>query len=343
MTTFLASIFVFGLLILFHELGHFVIAKKVGIQVHEFSMGFGPKLIGFHKGGTLYTLRLFPLGGFVRMAGMDPEEEEVEQGKGFSDKTIFQRASVIFSGPLMNFVLAALLLAIVFMIQGMPIPTTTIDQVFPENPAAEAGFQPGDQIVAIEGQTVEQWEQVSELISGYPETSIDVTVERNGNLLNLAVIPERGDDGLGRIGIVPTQEFQKQNPVSAIASGAQYTVQVTFLIFDFIGKMIFGNAPAELGGPVRIVYEIDRAADLGFIYLLQLAAFLSINLGLFNLFPIPALDGSRLLFLFLEWVRGKAVDPAKENYIHFIGFVLLLTLIVFITYNDILQIFVSGP
>lgn len=348
MTTFWASVLVFGLLIFFHELGHFSIAKLAGIKVHEFSLGFGPKLVGFKKAETGYNLRLFPLGGFVRMAGMDPdenEEEEVidEDDNGFSDKPVFHRIGVILAGPLMNFVLAALLLAGIFMFHGLPVYGTEIARVLPDRPAEEAGFEAGDKIVAINGERVEQWPLVVERISSSPGEEIEVTVERDGASIDLEVVPGTREDGQGWIGIEPEEpRMERQDPLAAIGQGISYTVQVTLLIVDFIGRMIFGNAPADLGGPVRVVYEINKAAELGFVNLLQLAAFLSINLGLFNLFPVPALDGSRIVFLLLELVRGKPVDPAKENFIHMVGFGLLLMLIVVITYNDVLSLLGGG-
>lgn len=341
MTTFWASVLVFGLLILFHELGHFTIAKLVGIKVHEFSMGFGPKLVGFKKGETRYNLRAFPLGGFVRMAGMDPEEEDVEEGRGFNEKTVWQRMGVIFAGPLMNFVLAALLVAVIYVVQGIPVASsgTKLSQVVPGYPAAEAGLKAGDKIVAINDRPVERWDEVVESINRNPEREIEITVDRNGKLLELYVVPQEREDGKGFIGIMPQAEYQRMDPLSAVFQGAKYTVQVTALIFQFIGKMIFGQEPADLGGPVRVVYEISRAAEFGMVHLLNLAAILSINLGLFNLFPVPALDGSRLVFLVLEKVRGKPVDPEKENFIHLVGFSLLLLFILVITYNDLLQLY----
>lgn len=341
MTTFWTAILVLGVLIVFHELGHFTVAKLVGIKVHEFSIGFGPKLLGHKHGDTVYSLRLFPLGGFVRMAGMDPEEKDVEEGTGFGDKSILQRVGVIFAGPIMNFVLAALLLAGIFIFHGLPVSSTVIDQTIPDRPAAQAGLKAGDRIVSIDDEAVSRWERVVEIISAHPEREIAVTVERDGSHLTRLIVPEVGENGQGLIGVQSRSHFEKQNPLTAIIEGARYTVQVTVLIIDFIGKMIIGEIPADLGGPVRVVYEINRAAEMGFVTLLQLAAFLSINLGLFNLFPIPALDGSRIVFLIFEWIRGKPVDPEKENFIHFIGFGLLLFLVVFITYNDVLQLFVN--
>lgn len=341
METFWASVFVFGLLIFFHEAGHFLVAKLVGIKVHEFSLGFGPKLVSIPRGETSYSLRFFPLGGFVRMAGMDPEDKDVPPGRGFRDKTVPQRAAVIFAGPFMNFLLASLLLAVIFAFEGIPVPTTEIVQVLPDRPAAEAGMKAGDRVVAIEGRKVTKWDEVTDVVNRSPGKPLQVVVERGGETLVFTVVPEPDQSGQGKIGVLFGQEIRPAGFFTALWGGVEYTLKWIVLIVKFIGKMIFGQVPADLGGPVRVVWEINRAVQSGFFILLQLAAFLSINLGLFNLFPIPALDGSHLLFLGLEAVRGRPIDPVKENYIHLVGFGLLLLLIVFITYNDILQLYVE--
>jgi regulator of sigma E protease len=343
-----ASIFVFGLMIIFHELGHFILAKAAGIKVHEFSVGFGPKLFGLPRGETAYNLRLFPLGGFVRMAGMDPGEKvELEETGSFSKKPIWQRMLVIAAGSLMNFLLAILILALIFMTQGLPVLTpegiprltTVIDKLVPGGPAEKAGLLPGDKVIAINGQETNDWLKMTEIINARPEQQITLTVSRAGQRREIQVVPLRDEQGRGKIGIYPVQETKRLNLFSALATGTKYTIQVIALIVNFLSQMIFGQAPADLGGPVRIVWEINQAAAMGIFNLLQLTAFLSINLGLLNLFPIPALDGSRLLFLTVEWFRGRPVDPAKENFIHLVGFGLLLLLIVVITYNDVLQLF----
>lgn len=334
--TFWASILVFGLLIIFHELGHFIAAKRVGIKVHEFSVGFGPKLLSFPRGETAYNLRLFPLGGFVRMAGMDPSEEVEEEERSYQNKTVGQRAVVIAAGPLMNFLLAALLLMIIFMVHGFPTPTTTIGKLVSGQPADNAGLKPGDKIVAINDKPVERWEDVTALVNAHPGQPITVIVLRNGEEKRFELVTAVNNEGKGMIGIYPRQEMRQLGPLAALYRGMEYTVRLSGLILEFIGRMIIGQAPAEIGGPVRIVQEIHTAVRMGFFYLLQLAAFLSINLGLFNLLPIPALDGSRLIFLALEGLRGRPVDPAKENFVHLVGFGLLLLLIMVITYKDIL-------
>lgn len=346
MTTFIASVFVFGLLIVFHEFGHFIVAKLTGIKVHEFSLGFGPKLIGVPRGETLYNLRLFPLGGFVRMAGMDPNEEmdEEDQERGFNRKTVGQRIAVIFAGPFMNFFLAALLFAVIFAVQGEPVASggTGIGALNPGYPAEIAGLAAGDKIVAVDGKPVDQWNDLVTLINEKPGQNISVVVLRDGSELQFELTTVKAEDGRGLIGIYPAEEYVQVGLLKSISLGLEWTGRFTVAIMEFISQMIFGQAPADLGGPVRVVSEIGKAAQLGFITLLQLSAILSVNLGLFNLFPIPALDGSRILFLFWEKIRRRPVDPVKENFIHLLGFGLLLLLMVIITYNDILQVFTLG-
>jgi len=343
MLTFIASVFVFGLLIIFHELGHFIVAKIVGIKVTEFSLGFGPKLLTVPRGETTYNLRLVPLGGFVNMAGMDPNEETDENDidRGFNKKSVWQRIAVIFAGPLMNFFLAVLLFAVIFMFQGQPVPSggTGIGDVMPDYPAAIAGLAAGDKILSIDGITVDNWNDMAAIINERPEKDIAVVVLRDGSELPVEMKTIRGEDGLGKMGIYPAEEYVRIGFLQSISLGLQWTVTFTAVIMEFISKMIFGQVPAELGGPVRIVNEIGVAAQLGFLMLLKLAAILSLNLGLFNLFPIPALDGSRILFLLWEKIRRRPFDPVKENFIHLVGFGLLLMLMLIITYNDILQIF----
>ncbi|TEB10171.1 RIP metalloprotease RseP [Pelotomaculum propionicicum] len=344
MLTAVASIFVFGLLIFFHEFGHFMIAKLVGIKVYEFSLSFGPKLITVPGADTTYNLRLLPLGGFVRMAGMEPNEEidVLDQDRVFNKKTVFQRISVIIAGPIMNFFLAILLLAVMISFQGEPVPSNVsgAGEVIAGAPAQKAGIMAGDKIVAVDGQPINTWEELVAVIGARPDQEITVDVIRNNEKLQLAMKTERNEAGQGKIGIYPMEEYKRVGPLRALSLGAEWTVKITVTIMDFISKMIFGQAPPDLGGPVRVVTEIGKAAHVGFFMLIQMAAILSINLGLFNLFPIPALDGSRILFLIWEKLRGRPVDPVRENFIHLVGFGLLLLLMVVITYNDILHIFV---
>ena len=244
MLTFVASIFVFGILIFFHELGHFAVAKFVGIKVHEFSLGFGPKLLTLPKGDTSYNLRILPLGGFVRMAGMDPnEKDEEDDGRGFNSKTVGQRIAVIFAGPLMNFLLAVLLFSTIFIFQGIPVATTVISEVIPDFPAAKSGIMAGDRILAVDGQPVDSWEELSGTISQKPEQEIEVTVLRDGVEKSFRVFTARDENNTGKLGIYPEQGLSKGNLFQALALGADYTARITWMILDFVAKMILGQTP----------------------------------------------------------------------------------------------------
>jgi regulator of sigma E protease len=337
MLTAIAAIIVFGILIFIHEAGHYLVARLVGVGVHEFSLGFGPRLWGVSKGRTAYNLRAVPLGGFVRLVGMDPQDEEKDQPYSFARKSVAQRMAVILAGPMMNFVLAVIVLAIVFMFQGLPTATTTVNQVLPGYPAAAAGIKVGDRITAIDGEPVRDWTDILWAV-GDPKADDTrvLTVERDGRRLTIEVTPVT-EEGKRKIGLLPLIVQEPVGVGKALAGGVEYTGQIVKLIVVFLGKIFTREAPADFGGPVRIVAEIGNAAKLGLFSLLQLTAFLSINLGFFNLLPIPALDGARIGFLLWEGVTRSPIDPEKENIVHLVGFTLLILLMVAITYHDIIQ------
>ncbi|MCL0077677.1 RIP metalloprotease RseP [Peptococcaceae bacterium] len=338
MLTFVAVVFVFVLLILFHELGHFMMARYVGIKVYEFSVGFGTKVFSFKRGDTLYSLRLIPLGGYVRMAGMDPEEDagDYDAPYSFNKKSIWQRFWVIVAGSLMNLVLAVLLLAIVFMVYGHTVQSSHIGGVAENSPAALAGLKLGDKILKVNSVPVDNWTELIEEINKSAGKEIILKFERNGVVYEKTVVPKLNEDGRYTIGIKPKTE--RLNPFAAVLKGIEVTFNVSVMIVVFLSKMIAGiiEEPLDyLGGPVEIVSFIGDAAEIGLFQLLQLTAFLSINVGLFNLFPIPPLDGGRLVFLLIEKLRGKPIDPAKENFIHMIGLALLMLLVIVVTFDDI--------
>jgi len=328
------SIVMFGLLIFVHELGHFVMGKLYGVRIDEFALGMGPKIAAIRKGETDYTLRLLPLGGFVRMAGM---ESDLDDPRGFNKKTVLQRMGIIFAGPLMNFITALLIFIGVFMFIGTPADVNVIGQVLTGTPADQAGLAGGDRIVAIDGVAVQTWTEVVSKIHDSPERELVLTVSRQGQEFTLPVVPRKDpESGVGLIGIM--QSAQRQGLVSSVALGLENTYGFTKSLLLSIGQMITGRVEAELAGPVGVVQIVGEVTQFGWSSLLTLAGYLSINLGLLNLFPIPALDGSRLAFLSIEGLRGQPLDPEKENFIHFVGFVLLMLLMVLITYQDILRL-----
>lgn len=331
------SVIIFGILILVHEFGHFITAKRNDVKVDEFSLGMGPKVLGVKKGETVYTLRLLPLGGFVRMAGM---EDELDDPRGFNKKTVLQRMSIIFAGPLMNFIAALLLFIGAFMGVGTPSDTNVIGQVLEGQPAAQAGLLPGDRIVAINGAKVDTWKDLVTVIHESPEKAVTLTLAREGEdtVRQIQVVPRKDpDSGFGMIGIM--QSWERKGLFDATALGLQQAYDFTKLLIVSLVQMITGTIKPEVAGPVGVVSMVGEVSQFGIGSLMTFAGILSINLGLINLFPIPALDGSRLVFLGFEGLRGRPVDPAKENFIHLVGFVLLMALMVVITYQDILRVF----
>lgn len=336
MQTFIASVFVFGLLILVHELGHYFVARLTGIKVLELAIGFGPKIIGWTKDDIDYSLRAIPLGGFCRLLGETPEEAELPDS--FPQKPVLSRAAVLTAGAAMNLFLAILVFFIIFFfIAGVPVADSgKIGYLVEDFPAQEAGLQTGDILKSIEGHPVNEWEDIIYLISSRPEQVITIEIEREGSVKEFNIMTktepgsERGVIGIGQ----PIERFRF---ISSLGLSFERFGMVIASIF----MVLTGQAPFDVAGPVGIVYVIGEVAQTGFVNLLLLTALISISLGIMNLLPIPALDGGRLLFLMVEAVRGKKIDPEKEGMIHFIGFAVLIVLILFITYQDVLRFFIA--
>ncbi|QUH26320.1 RIP metalloprotease RseP [Serpentinicella alkaliphila] len=335
MYTAVVAIIVFSALVFFHELGHFSIAKLVGIKVHEFAIGMGPKLLGFRKGETDYSVRALPIGGYVRMEG---EDEKSNDARSFSNKSIKERIAVILAGPLMNIILGLILFTIIFYnVAG--VPTTRIEQIIANTPAEEIGMEAGDRIVSINGRTIESWDQIVEQISTSNGESLNLEIERNNIIVQKTIDPEvDSETGQFRIGIVPS--VQKSFSL-AIKNSFSQTRMIVFGIFDFFRGLISSRQEVleDVVGPVGIINLVGQASRAGMIYVMHLAALISINLAVMNLLPIPALDGSRILFLIIEALRGKPIDPDKEGFVHIVGFALLMLLMIMITYKDITSIF----
>lgn len=344
MTTFIAVVLVFGVLVMVHEAGHLIAAKRVGITVHEFSLGFGPCLFSLTRGETRYSFRIIPLGGYVRMAGGEIGESELEGA--YTNKTAGQRAAVAAAGPLMNLLLAAVLFMIIFSVLGQPFATGLIGEVLPDSPAATAGLLAGDRIIAINDQPVADWPETVAAIqaagSAEPDTVLNLVVDRAGQPQELTVKPELMDRA-PRIGIVAEIAYARTNPLVGIGLGFTRTVELTWLIVQGLGQMITGGVePGDVAGPVGITQMIGEAAKGGLIQLLSFAGILSINFAVLNLLPIPALDGSKLVFLAIEKIRGRAVEPEREGMINLIGFALLMALILVLTYQDLMRLFTEG-
>jgi regulator of sigma E protease len=331
MQTAIAAIFVFLLVVLLHEFGHFAVAKLVGVKVNEFSIGMGPKLLQKTKGDTQYTLRLLPIGGYCKMEG---EDENSDDPKSFSNVSPLSRIAVVVAGAFMNFVLAFIVLSIVSFNTGTP--TTTIGEIIENSPAEESGLLPGDKIIKINNMDIDSWDNLSDNISkSNPENVLGIDIIRKNKEHTIEIMPEI-EDGRAIIGIIPAYE---KSVSSAFKGGAKNTVMFIQLMVDFLKSLFQGKVTTnDLSGPVGVISEIGKAANSGITNLLFLLGFISVNLGFFNLLPIPALDGGRIIFLLLEILRGKPIDPDKEGLVHFIGFVLLISLMLVVTYKDLIRI-----
>lgn len=331
MQTAIAAIFVFLLVIVLHELGHFTVAKMVGIKVNEFAIGMGPKLLQTTKGETQYTLRLLPIGGYVKMEG---EEESSDDPRSFGSVSPLKRMAVVVAGAIMNFVLALVVLSIVAFNVGTP--TTVIEEAILDSPAYVSGIQQGDKIVSINGVETNTWEKISSTIADSNiDENLEIKILRGEEEKTINVKP-KVEDNRTIIGIIPLNE---KSFINGIKGGFQNTGMFMKLMFGFVGSIFKGEVSInDLSGPVGVISEVGKQAKFGMNNLLLILGFISVNLGFFNLLPIPALDGSRLIFLLIELVRGKPIDPEKENFIHMIGFVLLITLMLVVTYKDLIRV-----
>ncbi len=330
-----------GVLVVFHELGHFIAAKRLGVYVHEFSIGFGPRLFTRDTEETQFSFRIIPLGGFVRFAGGEGENEE-EDANIPKDRLLYslspgKRSLILLAGPMMNLLVATLAFFLVFSFVGFGRPTTVISEVVPEYPAHESGMRAGDRVIRVEDVEVSHWEDMVRIVQTRAHVPTQISVDRDGQELTFTLVPV-DSSGMGVIGVKSGVVFDRLGVFQGIKEGFKETVFVSVAWIGGILGMITGKIPAEVTGPIGISQILGEAARHGLGSLLYLVGAISANLGLINLLPIPALDGSRLLFAGAEALRGKPIDPDKEGSIHLVGLVLLMIVFLVITYKDILRL-----
>lgn len=438
-----AGIVVLGVLVSIHEVGHFLVAKWLGIGVLKFSLGFGKKLIGRKWGETEYQIALIPLGGYVKLLGESPDEKvsESEMGRSFTAQSVIRRTAIVVAGPVMNFLLTVVALPVVFMI-GIQQPSylssvPTIGWVEPHSPAAEEGFLPGDHIISINGVPLEDWESLIITVVTSPNEELNIAFERHGQLMSTKLVPradrntgaglagfqpdipkmainevvkgkpadqagvragdiivsingasqqdyremrrlieenpgkeltfeiQRGEgtrsltvtpildpeDNRGKVGIAFVPGFPDIEVVkkrygffAAIQKGGHETIRLTGLTFSVLGKLLTGKLSIRhLGGPITIVRFAGQAAQSGFAALLQFMAFLSLNLAILNVLPIPVLDGGHLAFLLIESIIGRPVSAKSQEMAYKIGFTVLVILMIIVFYNDLVKLFFRFP
>lgn len=352
----LPFVIVLGIMIFFHELGHFLLAKYFGVKVLKFALGFGPKIAGKDFGETEYSIRYVPLGGFVKMMGEDEDEEDPqsltpeESERAFNNKHPLKRIAIVAAGPLFNLVLALFLFCALYLISGNYVMNTEIGQVRPESPAHAAGLKKGDIIVSIQGQKVEQWEEMKEMIKGHAGKPLALTVRRGDRILNVKVTPEdavvKNEFGeeikSALIGIVASGKFMKVDlgPLQAVKESLRETWKWIKLTCLVVVKLFQGIVSIKkIGGPILIGQMTGQLAQESISYLIPFMAIISINLGILNLFPIPILDGGVIIFLLVELVLGKPISIKKRELAQKVGLSILIALMVIVFYNDILRLF----
>jgi regulator of sigma E protease len=340
-----------ALLIVVHELGHFLVAKRVRVGVLKFSIGFGPRVLGKRVGETEYLLSAIPLGGYVKMLGEDPEEkiEPALKERSFSIQTLWKRTAIVLAGPGFNLLLAVGLFTIVFFL-GVPVLTTKVGEVRKGFPAEQSDLRVGDEITFVNGERVRKWEDLSERIRNSGGKPIHFLVLRQGREIPIVVVPHRSEsqtlfrekEETWIIGVAAGREVltERLDPISALVQGVSKTAELSYLTLVALIKMVQRVIPADsIGGPILIVQMAGRQAKEGWSHFLFFVAVLSVNLGVLNLLPVPILDGGHLLFFLIEKFRGKPLDLRVREIAQQVGLFLLILLMVFAFYNDVSRIF----
>lgn len=339
-TTALATIFVFGVIVFFHELGHFITAKMTGMQVDEFAIGFGPKLVGVQKGETLYSIRLIPLGGFNKIAGMTPDDTSCTPDRAFYNKPAYARFIVISAGAIFNFLLAIAIFFASYAMFGTPQASTqpVIGQVIRNSPAHIAHLQANDRIVSIDNHIVNEWDDISKYLQGTAKHGVSLVIDRNGEREEVTVIPVE-DGNRAIIGINPSYTYTKYSIGQSFTMAVDRTGHILTTMIHALATMITGKSEAELAGPVGVAQMAGEVASLGFVYLLNFTALLSLNLGVINLMPLPVLDGGHLVIIVLESITRRKLPAKALQYIQMAGVALLLLLFVYATAQDVQRLF----
>jgi len=339
-----------GILIIIHELGHFLVAKKTGVGVLTYSIGFGPKLLGRKIGETEYLLSAFPLGGYVKMVGEDPEEEvqPTDIQRSFSHQGLVKRMAIVAAGPLFNLLLAVVIFLVIFISYGVPVLTTGVGGVEPNSPAFRSGIQQGDRIVGVDGHEVKKWEELSGLIKESQGRPLKIRLKRDSQELELAVQPIRkeGKNVFGErqeswaIGIASEVAIEKSDPLLAVGQAFSKTGEYSILTLVALYKMVKGDvSPKNLGGPLLIAQMAGQQAREGVGSFFFFVAVLSVNLGVLNFLPIPVLDGGHLLFFLLEGMLGRPVKLKHRERAQQVGIFVLIMIMIYAFYNDIARFF----
>lgn len=352
MTTLVATVIVLGVLIFVHELGHFLLAKLLGVRVEAFSLGFPPRLLHKKIGDTDYRLSVIPLGGYVKLLGENPKDEVPPELEPFSfmRHPLWHRFLIVLAGPTFNLLFAVIAFFLVFAFSGLPYLATEIGGVVEQSPAAQAGLQKGDLVLSVNKQPVKSWQELAALISKSAEKPVELRVQRGEQVFPVTITPKLMEvpaDAFGnktkafKIGVTASDhvEFEKLGPGRALIEGFRFTGECSMQIVIGFYKLLAREVPLKaLGGPILIAQAAGKTAQRGVAPLVQFMAILSINLFLLNLLPIPILDGGHLLFFLFEALRGKPMDVKHREMAQGVGLMLILALMLLVFYQDILRL-----
>ncbi|MCX5657046.1 MAG: RIP metalloprotease RseP [Candidatus Omnitrophica bacterium] len=348
MISILAFVLVLSILILVHEFGHFIVAKKAGVKVEKFSLGFGPVIFSLKRKDTQYCISLIPVGGYVKMSGDSPSDRLSGEAGEYLSQPVRKRMMIVSAGPALNYLLAFFVFWLVFLV-GNPVITTKVGGIMKDYPAQIADIRPGDRIIKVGEKAVGNWEELTELIRKAKSETLDLVIRREDKVNIVTVYPKKEkiknifgkEEEVARIGITPSDEIIKiKYPFFEAASLAlSKLISLTRLTFKAIFRLLIGGMALKetVSGPLGIFYVTKFAAEMGIVTLLNLLAVLSASLAIFNILPIPVLDGGHILFLLIEKFRGKAVSLKTQERITQIGIAALIALMVFVSYNDLVR------
>ncbi|MBU1913504.1 MAG: RIP metalloprotease RseP [Candidatus Omnitrophica bacterium] len=348
MLSLISFIVVLSILVVAHEFGHFIVAKKMGVRVEKFSIGFGPEIFGITRQETRYSVSIVPLGGYVKLSGETGAEGLKGEKWEYLSRTVGERMRIIFAGPLLNYILAFVIFSFVFM-TGSPTLTSVIGKVMPGYPAESSGLKAGDKILNINGKGVIYWDDVTKIVHTSKNQEMKLVVERGGQKVSVIVMPKSQEmdtifgsrKNISIIGIVPSGDvvFVKYGFFKSIYMGAERLWTLTYITCRALWASVTGSIPIKesITGPIGIFYITGQAAKLGLVYLLQLMGVLSASLAIFNLLPVPVLDGGHILFLAIEKIRRKPVSIKMQENITQVGMSLLIVLMLFVFYNDFMR------
>jgi regulator of sigma E protease len=350
--TLIYFVVVLGILVFVHEFGHFLVARMAGVKVLTFSLGFGKKLLRWQKGETEYAISAFPLGGYVKMLGESTDDAvlEEERGRSFAHKSPLARMAIVFAGPFCNILFAVVVFFVMFL-TGYPVPSDSnrVGNIMKGEPAYEAGMKPGDVITKIDDTAVRTFKEIHDIVDKGGPRLHAFEINRDGKILILKITPQPADnknifgERTGRsvrIGVEPSMEIARDPFTKAVPNAFLHTADVTVLTVVGIGKLITGSISRKnLGGPIMIYQQVGQQAKKGLAYFLNLLAVISISLGIFNLFPIPILDGSHILFAAIELIIRRRISDKTVEFAQKVGLGILICIMVFATFNDVTRFF----